>query len=283
MRSRFIPPHHWGPGGLLLLALLALASPAHARRSHGDSGRVPAAQAQAFGLGFALQTAAVRARLFLQSVKGLRDVSDDDEGDAEVVKLAKQSHSLRRAEARSYGETARLLQAMGAPPDLQAWARDVADQLDAPLKLSKEAKREQKSDPNTATVLGAIDEAQALKVAADGAMPSVRTWLKLSYGPQAAWAGALGDLAAEMNAAVAGGRPFPIAALDVVKLSQAAPAGTPPSVPEALKKLTSKGGNLAAAAHVPPAPLLPKELKAPLQALLEAFDARDLAQTLGKR
>lgn len=282
MKCRVFLPHYWGPGGLLLFASLALTVPAHARKSRPDAGRVPTTQAQAFGLGFALQSAAAHTRLYLESVKGLRAISDDEEGAAEVATLAEQSSGLRRLEARAYGETARRLRAMGAPPDLRAWARDVADQLDAPLKLSKEAKKEQKKDPNTATVLGTIDEAQALKVAADGAMPGLRTWVKLSYGGNAAWAAAVGTLAAEMDASLAGEKRLAMSGADIGKLAKAAPAGTPPSVTQALDELTPRRGNLAAAINVPPAPVAPKDLKAPLRTLLGAFDARDLAETLNK-
>lgn len=271
------------PAAAGLLALLILPMPVQARRAHGQPERVPTAQAQAFGLGFALQGAAARTRLFLDAVKGLRDIADDDEGAAAVARLAEQARTLRHSEAISYAETARRLQAMGAPPDLQAWARDVADQLEAPLKLSKEAQKEEKSDPNTATVLGTIDEAQALKVTADGTMPRLRAWVKLSYGPQAVWAGALGDLAAEMDAAARNGRPFRVASVDAAKLAQAAPTGTPPSVAQALTKLTPRRGNLAAAVHAAPTPLAPKDLGAPLRALLDAFDAKGLADALDDR
>jgi len=267
----------------LLFVLSLTLPPAQARKAQEDAGRVPATQAQAFQIGFALQSADARARQFLQAVKGLRDIRDDEEGAAEVAKLAERSSALRRAEARSYDETARLLQAMNAPPDLLTWARDVADQLEAPLKLSKEAKKEQKSDPDTATVLGTIDEAQALKETADSAMPNLRAWVKLSFGSQAAWAGAVGALAAEMDAAARADKRFPVSQVDVTKLSKAAPAGTPPSVIQALARLAPKQGNLAAAAHVPPAPLTPRQLEVPLRALLNAFDARDLADSLDKR
>ena len=266
-----------------LLLLLMLPMPAHARKAHSEPARVPTAQTQAFGLGFALQSAAARTRVFLDAVKGLRDVADDDEGAAQVARLAEQSRALRRSEAVCYAETARQLQAMGAPPDLQAWARDVAGQLDAPLKLSKEAKNEEKTDSNTATVMGTIDEAQALKVTADGTMPRLRVWVKLAGGARAVWAGALGDLAAEMDAAVVAGRPFPVADVDSLKLAQAAPAGTPPSVTQALKKLRPRRGNLAAAVHAAPAPLAPNDLKEPLQTLLDAFDAAKMADMLDKR
>lgn len=273
---------HWTTGGLLLV--WALAPPVHARRAHHASeDRVPTAQAQAFALGFSIQSAAARTRQFLDAVKSLRDVADDEEGAAEVARLAEQSGMLRRTEARSYAETGRQLHAMGAPPDLLAWTRDVFDQLQAPLKLSQEVKKEQKSDPNTATVLATIDEAQALKVTADSAMPRLRAWVKLSYGAPGAWAGALGDLAAEMDAAVRAERPLSTAALDIEKLAQEAPSGTPQSVTQALKKLTPKRGNLAAAVRAAPAPVPFRDLNAPLRDLLDAFDARPLSETLANR
>lgn len=279
---QLLPPQYWGPGGLLFLSLFLLLTPAQARKDHSGVAPIPAKQVQAFALGFALQSAAARTRMFLDDVKGLRDIRDEDEGAAEVAKLAAQSQTLRRREANCYAEAVQQLQALGAPPDLQTWARGAADQLAAPLKLSKEAQKEQKSDPNTATVLGTIDEAQAIKAATDGKMPRLRVWVKLFYGTSGTWAGAVGSLAAEMNAAVANDRRLPMTAGDAAKLAQEAPAGTPPSVIQALDGLTPKSGNLAVAVHAAPVPLTPQELKSPLQTLLEAFNTRELTKTLDK-
>nr|MDQ2687418.1 hypothetical protein [Armatimonadota bacterium] len=81
--KRLLPSHYWEPRGLLLLALFLLLTPAQARKAHSEAAPIPAKQAQAFALGFALQSAAARTRLFLDNVKGLRDISDDEEGAAE--------------------------------------------------------------------------------------------------------------------------------------------------------------------------------------------------------
>lgn len=273
-------PQNWGPRGALLL-LLVLALPAQAAKK-AETPSIPAAQAQAFQLGFALQTPAAQAQLFLQAVKGLKNITDDVQGTSEVGRLADRSDRLREVSARAYGQSAQMLRTMGAPAKMQAWAQSAADQLDAPLVLSKEARKYTQSDPHTATVMGTIDEAQSLKVAADAQMPDLLSWLKLSHGADAVWASAVGSLAAGMHAAVVNNKSLLISQTDPLKLADTAPPNTPPAVLKALTDLTPKRGNLAGLIRLPPAPVTPKNLNDSQKTLLDAFGAKPLAEVIDK-
>ncbi len=265
----------WALGGLLCLPLAAHA--------HGPAtSAVPAAQQQAFQLGYALQEPAAQTEQFLQAVKGLKTITDDVQGVSEVGRLAKQSESLRATEQRAYRQAAGMLRALGAPEALQTWAGRAADRLSHPLVLSKDAKSFLTSDPNTATVMGTIDEAQELKTDADAHLSGVASWMKITEGGDAVWATALGGLAAGMHAAVSADRSLPLSRTDPLTLRNAAPFGTPGPVLDALTSLSPSAGNLAGLIRLPEALIPPKDLRGPEATLLASYGARPLADAIDK-
>lgn len=278
MRHRFVarPSLLWALGGLLFCQPLGAAA--------GDKSgpSVPPIQQKAFQLGYALQMPAARTEEFLEAVKGLKTITDDVQGVSEVGRLAKQSEALREIERRAYRQAAEMLRALGAPAGLQTWAGGAAYRLGLPLTLSKEANEYATSDPDTAAVLGTIDEAQAIKTDADGHMPGLLSWLKLTNGGDAVWATAVGGLAAGMHAAVAAGRGLSLSRTEPRRLRNAAPFSTPGPVLDALTGLTPSAGNLAGLIRLP-ASLIPiRELRGPQNTLLSSYDAHALSETIDK-
>lgn len=266
----------WGLGSLLFcLPLTATA------RGKADSA-VPLVQQQAFQLGYALQAPAAQTEEFLQAVKGLKTITDDVQGVSEVGKLAKQSETLRATEQRAYRQATQMLRAMGAPPALQTWAAGEEQKLAAPLVLSKEAKGFLQSDPNTATVLGTIDEAQTTATDAGSRMTGLVSWLKITDGSAAVWATALGGLTAGMHASVVADRGLFLSRTEPMKLQNAAPFGTPGPVLDALTSLSPSAGNLAGLIRLPASLIPPKELREPQSVLLNSYGARRLAEAIDK-
>jgi hypothetical protein len=173
-----------------------------------------------------------------------------------------------------------MLHAMGAPPKLQSWTSAKAALFAAPLLLSQEAKDSQRSDPNTATVLATIDEAQSVKAEANTQMPSLLNWMKLTHGRIGVWTAALGTLTSDMDATVVQEKNMLLTPAEPMKLSNTAPYGTPASVLQALTALTPRQGNLAPLLHLPPILWSAKELAGPRDALLRAYGAETLARAI---
>ena len=261
----------------LALFLLTLARSASAQASPP----VPPGEQRAFALGLALQAPAVRAEVFLEAVRGLPGAADEEDSNAAVGRLAQQASGLRLAEARAYGETSRLLRAMGAPPSVRGWADGTARLLSAPPVMSKDAHAYLKTDPDTATVLSAIDEAEAVKLIADRNAPALGAWLKLSSGGAGVWAATLGRLVAGMRIASATSKPFLLPRETVRHLRLTAPPGTPLEVLRVLSALAPRGhGNLGYLVPLTPITVPPETIAVPAQAFIDAFNAQVLADAL---
>lgn len=262
----------------LVLALLTTL-PGQAARDP----TVTADQAQEFQLGFALQAPAAQTEAFLQSVKSLKEIENETDSARAVAKLASQAKALRTSEAHAYSQVMQMLHEMGAPPRLQAWAANAAAEFTAPLILSKESKDALPSDPNTAAVLGTIDEAQSVKTEADTQMPSLLNWLKLARGRTGVWTAAIGNLASGLDATVVLGTSLLMSPSKPMTLSDAAPFGTSSAVLRALSALEPQRGNLATLIHLPPVLWNPRELAAPRDALLHAYGAESFAAAIDQR
>jgi hypothetical protein len=267
---------HWGLVGLSMLLPLSAAQAA----DKGAATSVPAIQQQAFQLGYALEAPTAETEQFLQAAKDLKLITDDTEATLAVGKLAKQSVSLRASELRAYRQATQRLHAMNAPADLQTWTEHTAARLAAPLVVSQKEKEE--SDPNTATVLGTIDESQDIKINADLNMPTLRSWVKLTQGGDAVWATALGQMTAQMHTAFYDGQSLPLSRTSTMRLRDTAPFGTPGPVLDVLTDLTPHLGNLATLVTLPSPPITPKDMKGPQATLLDAYAAGPLAAAIDK-
>ena len=166
--------NRWGLMGILLLLPLSGTSAAEKRTAPS----VPPTQQQTFQLGYALQAPTAQAEQYLQAAKALKTVSDDSEVTLEIGKLAKLSAALRASERRAYRQAAQRLRVLQAPSELQAWAEHAETRLAAPLIVSQ--KEKEGSDPDTATVLGTIDEAQDLKTNGDRHLNALLSCVKLT-------------------------------------------------------------------------------------------------------
>jgi hypothetical protein len=261
--------------------VLMLPIPGFAARRTDNS--VPAALQQAFQLGYALNSPAADTEEFLQAVKDLKSIDDPGKSIAAIEKLATRAEALRKSEASAYLQTFQRLQAMGAPPALQMWARSQAQRLDGPLKYSKEARSSLPAHPQTAAILATIDEAQSAKEEANRQMPVLVAWAKVSSGGDGVWAMALGSLTAGMHAAVVSDRPLALSRTDATKLYHTAPFGTPPRVFDALSPLiVEDGGNLSSLIRLPAAQFSAKSLVGPQKALIDAYSADSLAARIDK-
>lgn len=281
-RDRFAATKWRGCALACCLAAFSLL-PAMAMAAPKPGAAMPNNHAQAFQLGFALQTPATQTEEFLQAVKRLKDIGGDAQNaSSAVAKLAKQSEALRGIEARSYGQASLMLHAMGAPPSIQTWAATSEKRLAGPLILSKESKKYARADPNTAAVMAAIDEAQAIKNSNDGQMSSITQWLKLSQGTDALWAFAVGGLAAGMHSAVAAKESLALSRSDIMRLRYSAPTGTASNILSALSSLSPKVGNLAGLVRLPATEFSAKELQGPQAAILRAYSAENLANIIDK-
>ncbi len=239
------------------------------------------AQAQMFALGFALQMPAARSELFLANVKTLRLADPSDEGALTPALLARQAKELRSGELRSYQETARLLHTLGAPQSLQTWADGTVRLLTRPQIVSPEARPYVKSDPPTAAILEAIDEAEAVKVIGDRSNASLLTWLKLSQGGAGVWAQTVGRLAAGMQVSAQSGQPFLLPRESVRRLRASAPPGTPLAVLRTLTALVPPGrGNLSSLIRQSDVTVDAAQIVPLVQTLVDAYGARPLSDTL---
>ncbi len=264
---------------LVALALLLLTG--EQRAPAQTSLPIPPREQRAFALGLALQAPAARAEVFLEAVRGLRAADMDDNSNAPIRRLAQQAAELRQAEARGYSEASRLLRAMGAPSNVRGWADGAARLLSAPPVMSKDARATLKTDPDTAAVLAAIDEAEAVKLIADRHAPALGAWLKLSGGGADIWAATLGRMAAGMRIASATGKPFLLPRETVRHLRQSAPPGTPLDVLRALSTLAPRGkGNLSYLVSLTAVTVPPETVAAPAQTFIDAYNAQPLADAL---
>jgi len=253
----------------------ALSSPALVQSSPASIQR------QMFALGFALQMPAAQSEAFLADVKRLQLTDPGEDTAAATALLARQAKDLRKSERRCYQATAGLLHALGAPQSLQSWAEGTVRLLSQPQIVSAEAKPYVKSDPDTAAILAAIDEAEAVKVIGDRSSASLLTWLKLSQGGAGVWAQTVGRLAAGMQASATGGQPFLLPRDSVHRLRASAPPGAPLAVLRTLSALAPPGkGNLSSLIRQSDVSVPAAQVAPAAQALLDAYEAQPLASEL---
>lgn len=257
--------------GWVLLLIFSL--PAYAAET--PPARVPASQAQAFQLGCSLGLPGARARVFVEAVKSLQRLSDDEAG-PRIKELAEQARSLRREEGRALVAASGLLRQMAAPAALRAGPEASVKTLDAPLVLSKEQRALARTDADTASILATMDEAEAVKKDADSTVGTLTGWLTLTRGADAVWAADVGTLTAQVFVArLAPDRPqFALSA--AAPLVRRAPSATPPAVKDALESLAPRGGNLAELASPGTVKLAPSVIGRACDALLSAFRATRL-------
>lgn len=266
-------------GGQACAASVPVSLPA-VSLSPAPSAATPA-QMQMFALGFALQMPAARSEAFLADVKQLQLMEPGEDTVAATALLARQARNLRRTQMRSYQTTARLLHTLGAPESLQSWAEGTARLLSQPQIVSPEARTYVKSDPATAAILAAIDEAEAVKVIGDRNNISLLTWMKLSQGGAGIWAQTVGRLAAGMQVSAASAHSFLLPRAAVQHLRTTAPPGTPLAVLRALSALAPPGkGNLSSLIHQSDVTVPAAQIAPTAKTIVDAYDAQALASEL---
>ena len=258
----------WGLAGLLFL----LAPPAHAQLA------VPRAQQQCFQAQFLMRQPQLEALAFIEAVKSLRDINADDEAATQlrISALSVQAAALRHDEGRAFSRLTPLLKTMGGPADLQAWAAAEADGLSRPLKFTPDEAKQARTDPETAAILATLDEADALKTDTNRHLYPFDLWFHLTQGRVGLWAADVGDMAALLQAALAAHKAPGVSVKAARALRDAAPAGTPPSVRDALGLLAPQAGNLAELAPAAHNDVPLTTVAQAHDALLAAFDPRHL-------
>jgi hypothetical protein len=239
---------------LLLPAALLLLTPAARAKNAPSVPGISRAQAQAFGLAYALRTADLQAVAYTKSVERLKDVSDPQVAGAEVAHFSSEVPRLRHAEAASYTLTASLLNQMGAPASLRLWAAQAAATLNAPLVYSNDAKKLAKTEPDTAAVSAELTEIQEIKSTADAQQTPMTLWLELTGGKVTPWTANVGAYAADLHRASHAASPSPLSSITARILLRHAPPGAPAATRESLATLIpSGGGNLQNLATIAPA------------------------------
>ena len=265
---------------LLFLALLPLA--AHAKSPQPALG-VPRVQAQAFGLGYALRAADLRAVAYTQAVQSLKSITDPQVAGAEVAHFSSDVPSLRRSQAASYTLTASLLTQMGAPSTLRAWAAQSAATLSAPLVYPKDAQKLAKTEPDTAAVLAELVEIQNIKAAADAEQSPLTLWLTLIGGKAAPWDADVGAYTAELRRASSGAAPTRLSSVSAQILLRHAPAAAPAAARDSLAALIPQGGgNLQNLATLAPANVTSAKVAHAAETLLALYGASASADALDK-
>ena len=279
--SPTLAPQSWGGASLLfLLTLLPIA--AHAKTSPPPPG-VPKVQAQAFGLGYALRTADLRAVSYTKAVQSLKGVTDKNVAGAQVAQLSGAVGELRRSQAASYTLTSSLLIQMGAPPTLRVWAASSAATLTAPLVYSKDALKLAKTEPDTAAVLAELGEIQLVKAAADTQQTPLTLWLGLIGGNAALWNTDAGAYTADLRRAMSATGPSRLSSVQAQVLLRHAPAEAPAAARDSLAALIPQGGgNLSALATLAPANVTPAKIAYTVKTLLRLYGAEAEAEALDK-
>ena len=282
VRTFRIAPQNWGGGASLLACLALMPLTAQAKPTLPAAG-VPRVQAQAFGLGYALRTADLRAVGYTKSVQSLKNVTDPNVAGAEVAHFSRDIPKLRRSQAASYTLTASLLTQMGAPAPLRAWATQSAAILNAPLVYPKDAQKLAKTEPDTAAVLAELVEIQSLKAASDTQQPPLTLWLTLTGGKAAPWNADVGAYTAELRRASSAAAPSRLSSVTASVLLGHAPSTAPAAARDSLAALIPQGGgNLSALATLAPASVTPAKIDHAAETLLTLYGAAAEAETLDK-
>lgn len=267
----------------VLLAFLLLAPIAAQAK---DAAPVPGAnriQSQAFGLGYALRVADLRAVAYTKSIEELKNVSDPQLAGAEVAHFSDNVPALRHAQAASYEQAAALLTQMGAPATLRAWARQSAAVLSAPLAYSQDAQKLAKTEPDSAAVLAELVEIQSLKSAEDAQQTPMTLWLEITGGKVTPWTANVGAYAAELGRMSQAAAPSPIPSITARVLLRQAPADAPADTRERLAALVpSGGGNLQNLATIAPASITAEKITHVYETLLAFYNAEAEAASLDK-
>jgi hypothetical protein len=268
---------------LALTGLLVFAPGMAQAKDAPTTPSVSRTQAQAFGLGYALRIADLRAVAYTKSVETLKDVSDSQVAGAEVAHFSSEVPNLRHTEAASYAQAAALLDQMGAPPKLRQWAAQSAATLNAPLVYSKDAEKMAKTEPASAAVLAELVEIQNLKAAADAQQTPMTLWLEITGGKAAPWTADVGAYAAALHSSAQAAAPSRLSSVTAQILLQHAPADAPAATRESLATLIpSGGGNLQNMATLAPPNVTPEKITHVYETLLTLYHAKSQAETLDK-
>ena len=241
--------------------------------AQGQSAAVPVAQSRAFALGYTMRACDLRAIAFTRSVKGLKNVADDQAG-AEVARLNREATALRHTQAVSYEQIFSLLVKMGGPESLRLWASKAAAHLSAPPAYGAEAQSLAKREPDTAAVLATLDEITDLKTDANAHLPILAAWLNTSGGPLSVWTAEVGTYAADLRADASApglGTP-PLRAAR--RLLRAAPRGAPALTRASLAAMVPRGGNLGDLGTISPRPASPEKMSGLFESLLAVYVPR---------
>ena len=231
---------------------------------------VPAAQSRAFALGYTMRACDLRAIAFTRSVKGLKNVEDDQTG-AEVARLGREATVLRHTQAISCEQIFNLLTKMGGPESLRLWASKAAAHLSAPPAYGAEAQSLAKREPDTAAVLATLDEITDLKTDANAHLPILAAWLNTSGGPLSVWTAEVGTYAADLRADASApglGTP-PLRAAR--RLLQAAPPNAPALTRACLAAMVPRGGNLGDLGTISSQPASPEKMSGLFESLLAVY------------
>jgi hypothetical protein len=243
----------------------------------------PSSEAHAFQARFLLRLPNMEAKQFIADVTALKNDTDDQADPAEtsvqqIALLRNKADALRRHEAQAYQKAAPLLRQMGAPATLQSWIASLIKQLDDPVILSPQEQLDAKTDPNTAEILGVLDESDALKTQTDSELDTFDLWLSLTHGSEGLWAASVGEIAANLQASLSEQKEPQITVLAIRHLYDDAPQGTEPMILRALAALIPAGGNLSSFLPGTAAVPIPAAARS-LQELLAQFGAASF-QTL---
>lgn len=118
---------------VIILAFSAFSTPAHADPTPAaaqvpSTAAAPSANAptpeevEAFALGYALEYSHQRSFVFLDDVKQLRDINDDQRAGEMVDSLTTQGETVRRLEADALGRASKLMTALRLTPKAVNWA-----------------------------------------------------------------------------------------------------------------------------------------------------------------
>lgn len=177
-----------------------------ARSADQATGTPPqaAADAQAAAFGQRLQDAYDLGRLMQEPVisvlyldaklKDLANYKSDADASAAIVADAKIADTTRTSEAVAYGDAAKLLTRMSAPPGVIAACKSAQQTVTGELQVTSDAAKAA-SDPVTKRIIATLDEADAIRPDNSNLLP----WLKLSRGADALWAFHLGQFAVGLD------------------------------------------------------------------------------------
>ena len=173
----------------MLASMLAVSavSAASAKQAEADK--------HAFALGYSLEFTSQTGARFVDDVRKLNGMTDEDEA-AEELRLASQSDTVRSCERNGVLSSLREYRAIGGSKVIEDWLLHTSGLLAIAPKPSKAADRD---DPvQVKTVLATIDEIADLTAGTRDALPGITAAVKIDTGVSGLWAFKAGQLMADI-------------------------------------------------------------------------------------